>query len=526
MAWLKHWLSGTFDEGLAAFLAGFAFLVAGILIWRWVISGIERRSPDGKGLMAKLIAAIRLPGYLLVVFLAVDLGLNLAPLFKSRAAWQSSCDLLVQLNAVLMLGEALFAVGIGYYLRERRETEVPTIFEQLLKVVVYALVGLSILSTTYRIDITPLLTTSAVFTMVIGLALQDVLGNLFSGLSVHFSPPFRIGDWIKVAGYVGKVVESNWRATTLRTTTRDLIVLPNNDIAKKEIMNYMLRPGLLHRDFTIGLSYDASPDQVRKALLGACSQVEGILKSPPPQIFMEQFGDFSISYRIRYWISDSAYHPTVQDQLLSRIWYRLKRDEIVIPYPIREVYTHPEKDQRAEMIERRLGLIENVDFLAELDRTHKAHIAERLKEQWYETGEEIVRKGEAGTEFFLIERGSVGVHLEGRDKPKVATLVAGKFFGEMSLLTGEPRSATIIAEEETLLLCLSQDVMSHVLHENEELARVLSEVLAEREAVNQAAGKGLTDEAVVRRTGMHQAVEETAAGTVILERIKRFFRLG
>ncbi|HNW35437.1 MAG TPA: cyclic nucleotide-binding domain-containing protein, partial [Candidatus Ozemobacteraceae bacterium] len=290
--------------------------------------------------------------------------------------------------------------------------------------------------------------------------------------------------------------------------------------------NFMLRPGLLYRDFTIGISYEASPYQVRRALLGACSQVDGILKTPPPQIFMEQFADSSISYRIRYWVEDVAYPPIVQDQLLSRIWYRLKRDAISIPYPIREIYTHPEKDLRSEMIERRLRLIENVDFLTDLDRTHKAYIAERLKEQWYENGEEIVRKGDSGTEFFIIDRGSVGVYLEEKSKNKVATLMSGKFFGEMSLLTGEPRSATIAAEEETLLLCLSQDAMSHVLHENSEMARILSEALAEREASNRTTEAGLPEETGSRHLKSDSTPEETAAGGVILDRIKRFFRLG
>lgn len=525
MNWLKQWMSSSIDESLAAVIAGIVVFVVGELLWKSLLGKLEKRSPDGKGLLAKLVASIRMPGYLLVGLVALDIGLNLSPLFKSRAAWLSTCELLLRLNAVLLIGEAFFAAGIGYYLRERRSAEVPSIFEQLVKVIAYVIVGLSILSTTYRIDITPLLTTSAVFTMVIGLALQDVLGNLFSGLSVHFSPPFKIGDWIKVAGYTGKVVEANWRATTLRMTTRELIVLPNNDIAKKEIQNLTLRPGLLYRDFTIGIAYEASPDQVRKALIGACSQVEGILKSPPPQIFMEQFGDFSISYRIRYWINDADFPPVVEDQLLSRIWYRLKRDEITIPFPIREVYTHPEKDLRGEMIERRLGLIQNVDFLADLDRTHKSYIAGHVKEQWYESGEEVVRKGDSGTDFYIIDRGVVGVYLDEKSAKRVATLRHGNFFGEMSLLTGEPRSATITAEEETLLLCLSRETMSHVLHENSAVAKVLSESLAERDAYNKSAGIGSNGDGA-RGSSEGDLQEATKIASVeLFDRIKRFFRL-
>lgn len=525
MNWLRQWLSGSMDESLAAFSVGLVLFLAGELMWKSLVTRMEKHSSDGKGLLAKLTGAVRWPGHLLVGLLAVDVGLHFSPLFKSRTAWISTCELLLQLNAVLLIGEALFAAGIGYYLRERRATEVPSIFEQLVKVIAYVIVGLSILSTAYRVDITPLLTTSAVFTMVIGLALQDVLGNLFSGLSVHFSPPFKIGDWIKVAGYMGKVVESNWRATTIRMTTRDLITLPNNDIAKKEIHNLMLRPGLLFRDFTIGLAYEASPDQVRKSLVGACSQVSGILKSPPPQIFMEQFGDFSISYRIRYWINEADYPPTIQDQLLSRIWYRLKRDGISIPFPIREVYTHPEKDLVGEMIERRLGLIQNVDFLADLERTDKSFIAEHVREQWYESGEEIVRKGDPGTDFYIVDRGAVGVYLEERPAKSVATLRHGDFFGEMSLMTGEPRSATIVAEEETLLLALTRETMSQLLHNNAAVAKRLSESLAEREAYNKAAGARCVEDAASGPAIERMKRNAEVASVEIFDRIKRFFRL-
>ncbi len=525
MDWLKRWMSGLMDESLAAFITGLVLFLVGQLLWRSFLKKLDTHTSEGKGLLGKLTAAVRWPGHLLIGLLALDAGLHLAPVFKSRAAWIATCGLLLRLNAVLLIGEAVFAACIGYYLRERRATEVPIIFEQLLKVIAYMIVGLSILSTAYRVDITPLLTTSAVFTMVIGLALQDVLGNLFSGLSVHFSPPFKLGDWIKVAGYMGKVVESNWRATTIRMMTRDLITLPNNDIAKKEIHNLMLRPGLLYRDFTIGLAYEASPDQVRKSLLGACSQVNGILKSPPPQIFMEEFGDFSISYRIRYWISDADYPPTIQDQLLSRIWYRLKRDGISIPFPIREVYTHPEKDIEGEMIQRRLGLIQNVDFLAELDRTDKSFIAHHISEQWYESGEEIFRKGDSGTDFFIIDQGAVGVYLGEKSAESVATLRHGDFFGEMSLMTGEPRSATIVAEEETLLLALSQDTMSRLLHENTAVARRLSESLAERAASNRAAGARAAIESAEGPAVAELNRAADVASNEIFDRIKRFFRL-
>ncbi len=515
----------TYSTGVfASLLPSIIVLGGGVILLRWMIRSLQSRTTGEDSVWFKLLSCIQTPGYLVIGAVAFRVGLEYADPAKVARQWVLAGNLLLSFAGALVVGELAFALIIDYYLRQRHKTEVPSIFQQLLKVIVYGLVGLSFLSTTYRIDITPLLTTSAVFTMVIGLALQDVLGNLFSGISVHISPPFKIGDWIKVGGHFGRVTESNWRATTLRSPDRDIIILPNNEIAKKDIVNMSQRPGLLYSDFVIGLSYEASPDQVRRALLGACSQVREISRTPAPRIFMDGFQDFSITYHIRYWFKDGFSPKGIRDQLTSRIWYRLKRDGITIPFPIREVNIHPEKDRKAEQIDRRLALLSQVDFLGDLERPNRVFLAERLKEYWYESGETIVQKGSSGTDFFIIDRGRVAVFLDDEATSPVAELGTGQFFGEMSLLTGEARTATVRAEEETSLLVLGQETMSHLLRENPDLATLLSRVLAERSARNQQAQARpeggafpLADSEAERRTEQ--------ASILLLDRIRRFFRL-
>jgi small-conductance mechanosensitive channel/CRP-like cAMP-binding protein len=495
-------------------------IVLGIL-WRSVLNGILRRVGEGP---AKVFRATSLPGYLIVCAIGFQTMILFSPIAMTHPRVAMAADTFLYFVGILIFGEALFALGIDYYLRVRHRTEVPSIIEQLLKGILYLIVALSVLSTTYRVDITPLLTTSAVFTMVLGLALQDVLGNFFSGLSVHISPPFRIGDWIEVAGFFGQVVESNWRATVLRKSDHTLVVLPNNDIAKKEIRNVTQRHGTIFREFEVGLAYQDSPERVRRALLGACRQVAEILPRPAPRVFMQQFQDFSISYRIRYWIKAKESHMGVQDKLASRIWYRLKRDGLTIPFPIREVFMHPEKDLSAQTTDRRLALLSQVDFLRDLDRTHRAYLCNNLDEHWYETGECVVAKGACGTEFYIVDHGSVAVHLDDGSGPAVATLRRGEFFGEMSLLTGEPRSATVKAAEETRLLVLGKETISQLLHENRELADVLSRAIAERQTRNldaEAARESKDRDGKMAAEGRG----ESPSNSVLLHRIKRFFRL-
>ncbi len=522
--WFTLWKT-SIHAWLSAALMPVLIVTLGAVVWRWSLRVLAARGADENSFWKKLLEAIALPGYLVIGATAIKVGFEMAAPGSIPQKWLVGSNLLVIFALVLLLGEALFTLAIDFYLRQRHATEVPSIFQQLSKVSVYGLFALSFLSTTLKVDITPLLTTSAVVTMVVGFALQDVLGNLFSGISVHISPPFRIGDWIKVGDFFGRVVESNWRATTLRSADRDTFILPNNDIAKKDIVNMSQRPGFLYNDFSIGLSYEASPDQVRRSLLGACGQVREICRSPAPRVYMEGFQDFSITYRIRYWFKDGHSPLAVRDQLTSRIWYRLKRDGITIPFPIREVNIHPEKDQKAEMIDRRLALLSEVDFLRELERPHRVFLATRLKEYWYEAGETIVQKGSTGTDFFLIDRGRVSVFLDDEAASPVAELASGQFFGEMSLLTGEPRTATVRAEAETLLVVLSQEVMSTLLREKPDLANLLSSVLADRNAKNRAAQDRPPAAEADRPARSGGGVDDEQASSLLLDRIRRFFRL-
>lgn len=358
--------------------------------------------------------------------------------------------------------------------------------------------------------------------MILGLALQDVLGNFFAGLSVHISPPFRIGDWVKVNDFYGKVIESNWRATTLRLTTNAVVSIPNNQISKNEITNYSDSAGSLFKEFHIGLSYDVSPERIRRVLIGAARQVEEIYSRPSPTVVLKEFDDYTINYKIRFWMSNDENPDRVTGQLASRIWYKLKREGLSVPFPIRDIFVHQEKDDHQKTIEHRLALISGVDFLTAIDAKLKMFIAERLEECWYETGEEIVTEGAFDTDFYVIDRGRVSVMISSAGSRPVAELGEGDFFGEMSLLTGEKRSASVVAKVETRLLKLNRDSMGRLLSENKELAEKLSVALAERSSKNAQLKAG--NENSGSGPGKNRQ-DENAARAAILRRICSFFKL-
>ncbi|MBF0547927.1 MAG: mechanosensitive ion channel family protein [Candidatus Riflebacteria bacterium] len=513
------------DDLFVAVLACLAVITIGEFLLKTLNKTLKKFSPGNRGVLAIANNSIYFPVSLIILALGVKTGFRFLPANVTNPAWLSNIDFFLSFLMVLTLGEFFFGLIVDFYLREKRGTDIPKIFSQLFKTIIYVIIGLSFASTIYRIDITPLLTTSAVFTMVIGLALQDVLGNLFAGLSVHISPPFKIGDWIKTQNWFGKVIESNWRATTLISPLNEIIVLPNNDIAKKEIVNLSFIPGKLLMDFSIGLSYDTSPERARKALLEACRQVKEILSDPTPLILVMTFGESAIVYQIRFWIKDTESQQLVKNQLASRVWYRLKRDSLSIPYPIQEVYLHQKKDHNAEILTERIRIVSSIDFLAKLPREGKVVLSNNLRELWFESGETIFQKNSSGKDFYIIDRGKVSVFIDDQCKEKVATLTDCDFFGEMSFLTGEPRSATIIAETETCVLVLKSQILGDLLKNNPDIANILSEALANRKEANiQRMERGKSG------YGPSEASENLSSNidkksTIILEKIRSFFRL-
>jgi len=514
-----------FDEVTVRHLfTGLLFLIIFAVIsalWGAIINMVKRRGAYSEGNFWKVVT---LPGYLLAFSATFFACCHYLDFSTANRQIYTISVILLNASMLLLAGEILFFAGFRYYSRSKPGEEFPSIFRQILKAIVYLIVFLSFLSNSYNVDITPLLTTSAVFTMVLGLALQDVLGNLFSGLSVHISPPFRIGDWIRINGFDGKVVESNWRATTMKLYNGASVILPNNQIARHEIVNFSDDSGTMFFVLNFGLPYDVSPERVRRILAGACRQVEEIYTRPAPVILIDKFDEYSIGYKLRFYMPNEVNPDRIANQLSSRIWYRLKREGISIPFPIQDLYIHQEQDDRQKIVEHRLSLLAGIDFLACLDNEQRMFIAERLEECWYETGEEIVVEGAFDTDFFIIDRGRVGVLLAKAGPKPVAELQAGDFFGEMSLLTGEKRSATVVAKTETRLLKLGRDSMGRLLTENLKVAETLSSVLANRSSKN---AELIESQQTGRLHKANQRVgnEGSASKAAILIKIKNFFKL-
>jgi small-conductance mechanosensitive channel/CRP-like cAMP-binding protein len=296
------------------------------------------------------------------------------------------------------------------------------------------------------------LTTSAVGAVVIGFALQDTLGNLFAGLAIQVDKPFRPGQWVAVGGHEGLVTEITWRATKLRTKTGNLAVLPNNVVAKEAIVNFS-EPALPTRlQLEVGVSYQAPPNEVKAVIQRALASVPALAKTPAPEVLLVDFGSSAIVYRARFWIVDYAGDEIARDQVRTAIYYALRRANMEIPYPIQVEYRRQEAAGRSEARVRELeAAAAGVDILVLLSPSERAELVGLSADRLYAAGEVVVRQGEAGDSMFVICSGRVRVTLEPSGQ-EVNTIGEGGYFGEMSLLTGDPRTATVAAITDCLLL--------------------------------------------------------------------------
>jgi len=412
---------------------------------------------------------------------------------------------------------------VDFLIARRRKFLPPSILRELISVLLYCVALLIIMATVLHINLMPLLATSAVLSLVAGLALQETLSNFFAGVTLATERPFTPGEWVRVGQHVGQVMEMGWRAVKIEIFEEDdYLIVPNSVLAKEQVVNYSRPEPINGREVRVGAHYRHPPNKVIAALLEAAQGVEGVEEKPTPTARVLKYGDSSIEYRLRYWIIDFEKSSKVEGKILASIWYAFKRHGIEIPFPIRTVHMHAvtedtERAVQAREVVERLALLREGDFLRPLTPDALTQVANSLRPLLFEAGRMVVRQGDEGDTFFLVSRGRVGVWVgdtENEAQP-VATLGRGQCFGEMSLLTGARRTATVRAVEDTDLLVLGKAEFRDILLADPTVVESLSQILALRQREQEAA--------VAReRNTVRQRPESDPAGQ-LLGLIKSFF---
>jgi small-conductance mechanosensitive channel/CRP-like cAMP-binding protein len=446
---------------------------------------------------------LRLSAALVVAYLAAHLTVALFGRHIAAPTQEQMAELVRLALVAAVINAAVFLA-----INPLRVDRVPERFPAILQDAI--VIALILLASTFLSQ--QLVTTSAVSAVVLGFALQDTLGNAFAGLAIQSEKPFHIGHWVRVGELEGRVAEITWRATKLRTKAGNFVVLPNNVVSKEAITNYSEPAAPLRLEVEVGASYLVPPNEVKAAIMEALRHCSRVLSAPAADVVLLAFADSAITYKARFWIDDYEADEASRDEVRTAIYYSFKRHGIEIPWPIqveyRKEWKEPDVDQKLEEQERVLA---GIDLFAALPPELRHQIALSTPMAIYGSGETIVRQGEQGQSMFVVLEGSVSVALE-PERNQIARIEGGGYFGEMSLLTGEPRSATVLAVGDVVVVEIGADLFRRMA------------------AVYPDAIEKIGTAAMVRRASLEQlrtatAATVTAETTTLMTRMKRFLGL-
>ena len=454
---------------------------------------------------------------------ATGAAVALSLVWPEGTPWKVAASIAALLTA-LVLYSLLDSLVFQRPWSPQRGPMMPKLARDVLRVVVLAAAVLVVATLVLRQPLPAVLVSSTVLSAVIGLALQDVLKNVFAGMALELEHPIARGDWVLLDGQTVQVIDTSWRSVRLRT--RDGVDLwePNSTFSTSRLVNYGSGQRPIGINFFVNLSFDAPPTRVKAALLAAARSVPDSLATPVPEAFLVRYGDSAIEYRLRVWTRALADLSRFSDAVHSRIWYELRRQGLQVPFPQRDVLWRDARRESEHGRERRQGeivaLLSEVRLFSALGEEALAQLAAAARHQHYDHGEVLVREGEHGDSLFVLEQGRVQVMKAGTDAgtPAIAlgTIEQGGFFGEMSLLTGEPRSATVTADGGAEAVVLSKEAIAPLLEADPALAERLTSALVARQAKTAASLEGRRDRA--RDAGA--PVEST-----LLKRIRSFFKL-
>jgi CRP-like cAMP-binding protein len=365
------------------------------------------------------------------------------------------------------------------------------------------------------VNVSGVIATSALLAGIVGLALQEVLGNLIGGMAIHADGAIREGVWIKTEHATGRVTHVRLRHTSIETADNNLVIIPNSSLTKIPVTIISERQRVILR---FRLSASHRPTTVTRLVEDALSwPLDDVLKEPRARCFVAEFQSQHIEYAVHVWVTSPGHEEGPVSQVLSRIYFALGRAGVPVAsvansFELRtaEVETHQQSRESA------LAALRSIPLWSVLTEQEISVLAARLQYIVHGPGETIVRQGDAGSSMFVLLRGSVTVTFtdeHGRSE-HVATLQAGDFFGEMSLMTGEDRSASVTSLNEVECAELHKDDVADILRQRPELARQMAAILDQRQS-----------ELATVREKLQTAPAEVKAPD-LLGRIQKYFSIG
>jgi len=436
-----------------------------------------------------------------------------------QATWRDHIGAVAVLLSTALVVALINRYLFDYYYETRRQVVIPRLLREFAAAVV-VIVALLVVLISYHAQsqLTGLLAGSGVVAIILGFGMQNLLSTLVAGAELQIGKPYKLGDWLKIGDHIGQVMEINWADTRLRTNDAISIEIPNNKIVEDTIINLSFPTTLHAMRLSVGADYTVPPNRVKDALRRAAARAEGIVLDPAPKVYLKDFGDSAITYEIKFWMNSHATFNDLCDAIRTNIWYEFRRQKINIPFPIRTLQldrkgTKKEENETAPAH----ALLRKEPLFSCLSDAQVDVLLKDSEVNHFGRGEAVIEEGTEGDSMFILLRGSAQVSVTKNDAPiRVGVLRQGDCFGEMSLLTGEPRTATVRAEKDCEVIEISKPVMGELLRTSPQCLRQLSELLAKRKLETE----GLLREAVLPETSAQRQREYTAS---FISRLRSFF---
>jgi len=426
-----------------------------------------------------------LPALVILVVAAAAVGLLAAlhvPL-QDPGAHRNWGAFAVGVAAALLATRLIEVVLFDFGYRLRRGTAAPALLRQLVGILAFLVILGVLFQTLLSANLGAILTTSAILTAVVGLSLQETLGNFFSGLALALERTVQVGDMIRTGETIALVEQLTWRAIKVRTLEGQAILIPNT-VASRDRLEVFRRGGApLARTVRVSLEYDVAPERARSVLEDAGRDVPGVAGVPSPVAYLHSFEASVIDYELRYWLDDYARYLEVDSRIRERIWHRLGREGLGFAYPLaRQFQWQGGPVPRADTSPAIARAIDSSSLLRALSTDERGRVSRGARLRTFAQGEVVVHEGDATSSMFLIASGRAGVsiHPDSGGSRGVAALRAGEAFGEISLLTGEPRLATVRALSELELVEIDKATLAPILQANPSLVEKLEETIVAR----------------------------------------------
>ncbi len=383
---------------------------------------------------------------------------------------------ILAINVVLALINTLFFTGKNTGV----QTKVPQLFLDIFRVVM-VLLGVAIaLSVVWGFDLGSMVTALGLGSFVIGLALQDTLGNLFSGIALVYERPFKEGDIICVEDYTGRVIEMNWRAIRLETREKEMIVIPHLVIGQGTIKNYSMPTKVHIMKQEIGFGYDMPPNKIKEALMKTCAETPGILSEPEPEVKTNGYGEHKIIYEIEFAIADFSEHEDVMDDFMSRVWYTARRYQLNMPLPQRVIHNVHETTPAVEIGKRALASsLQQLPQMLPIEPDNISELTDGSIEQFFGKEEIIIRQGDATGHLYVILEGAAEVTSQNEEGESlvIAQLKRGDFFGEIALFSSRTSAFSVKATRDLKVITIFPDEVLQLIELNPKLAFHLDEMM-------------------------------------------------